>query len=99
MLAESMCAYRGWVCGVIVLRCRKGDIPQESRNSGSVNLTIGNRRRFCAYTACETMLRTLRPNGNLSITSNRNCRPMMLYISRIRSFLASTVCSSTSSER
>ena len=85
--------------GDIVLRCREGDIPQESRNSGSVNLTIGNRRRFCAYTACETTLRTLRPSGNLSITSNRNCRPMMLYISRVRSFFASTVCSSTSSER
>lgn len=24
------------------------DIPQDSKNSGSVNLTIGKRRRFCA---------------------------------------------------
>jgi hypothetical protein len=57
-------------------------IPHDNKNSGSVNLTIGNLRKFCAYMICDTTLSALRPTGNPSTSSNRTWSPTTPYISR-----------------
>jgi len=74
-------------------------VPQDVINRGSESLTIGNRRMFPRYTTCETMLRRDSPKGNLSMRQRRTWIEITAYIRRVRSFLANTVCSSTSSER
>jgi len=74
-------------------------IPHESKKNGSVSFTTGKRRKFCMYTTWLAMLRSDRESGKRSITQRRVCSPMTVYISCVRTFLAKTVCSSTSSER
>jgi hypothetical protein len=77
----------------------RAPIPQEVKNNGSESFTTGKRLIFPRYTTCETILRMDSLKGKPSTRQSRTCRPMTKYMRRVSSFLASTVCSSTSSER
>jgi hypothetical protein len=87
--------------GLVLMADHQRDIgiPHDSKNSGSVSLTIGNRLKFCAYMPCDTTLNALNPTGNLSTTRRTSWTATTPYMSRYSNFFASTVCSSTSSER
>jgi hypothetical protein len=96
-----VCYYEGWqeVSFLCSVAREQSVIPQDSKNSGSVSLTIGNFRRFCAYITCDTTLNALSARGKPSTIKSKTCSATTPNMSRYRSFFAMTVCSSTSSER
>ena len=55
-----------------------GDSLHERINNGSPNLTIGNRRRFPAYTTWLPTLSSERRNGKPSMSVRRRWMDMML---------------------
>ena len=74
-------------------------VPHDKRKKGSVSLTMGNRRRFCKYITWLNIARAESLNGKRSTRQRSNCRTIMEYMRRVRSFLLITECSSTNSER
>jgi hypothetical protein len=89
--------------GMLVLRIKERwgprSLPMLEMNKGSLSWTIGNFRMLRRYTKWLAIFRAVSKKGKPSTRQSRACNPTTKYIVRVSSRLATTVCSSTSSER